>query len=54
MPTLVSRDGVHPSNPQEFAGDYSAEALRTSGYGLRSYLTLMKFAEVVEKAIEAK
>ena len=28
VPTLISRDGVHPSNPQQYANDYSAEGLR--------------------------
>src|SRR5262245_3082638 len=37
VPTLVSRDGVHPSNPQGFR-DYSEKSLRTNGYVLRNYL----------------
>lgn len=49
VPTLISRDGVHPSNPRASAGDYSEEALRTNGYGLRSYLVLLKYAEVVRR-----
>ena len=51
VPTLISRDGVHPSNPQEYAGDYSAEGLRNNGFGLRSYLALLKYAEVIEKVL---
>jgi hypothetical protein len=54
VPTLISRDGVHPSNPQEYAGDYSAEGLRNNGFGLRSYLALLKYAEVIEKALPRK
>ena len=27
VPTLLSRDGVHPSAPERFQGDYSEEAL---------------------------
>jgi len=52
--TLISRDGVHPSNPQKYAGDFSEEALRSNGYGLRSYLTLLKYAEVIEKVLARK
>lgn len=54
VPTLISRDGVHPSNPRNYAGDYSAEGLRNNGFGLRSYLALMKYAEVIEKVLPKK
>ncbi|MGI8603050.1 MAG: SGNH/GDSL hydrolase family protein [Verrucomicrobiales bacterium] len=47
VPTLIARDGVHPSNPEKYAGDFSEEALRTSGYALRNYLTLVTYAKVV-------
>jgi lysophospholipase L1-like esterase len=49
VPTLISRDGVHPSNSSRFSNDFSDEALRTNGFGLRNYLTLMSYAAVVEK-----
>ena len=48
VPTLLSRDGVHPSAPERFQGDYSEEALRSHGYNLRNYLVLMAYAEVLE------
>lgn len=48
VPTLLARDGVHPSNPAKYQDDYSAEGLRCSGYVLRNYLALMKYAEVLE------
>jgi hypothetical protein len=48
VPTLLSRDGVHPSAPKRFSDDYSDEALKCHGYGLRTYLVLMKYAEVLE------
>jgi hypothetical protein len=51
VPTLLARDGVHPSNPKKYQDDYSAEGLKSCGYALRNYLTLMKYAEVL-KAIE--
>jgi hypothetical protein len=47
VPTLIARDGVHPSNPQKYQSDYSEEALRSSGYSLRNYLTLLRYAEVI-------
>jgi hypothetical protein len=47
VPTLLSRDGVHPSHPRRFQDDYSKEALRSNGYSLRNYLVLMKYAEVL-------
>jgi hypothetical protein len=49
VPTLISRDGVHPSNPAGFAGDYSAEGLKSNGFGLRNYVTLLSYAEVIRQ-----
>ena len=49
VPTLIGRDGVHPSSPQQYRGDFSEAALRSSGYGLRSYLTLLAYAEVLQR-----
>lgn len=49
VPTLIARDGVHPSNPQAFVNDFSEEALRSNGFTLRNYLTLRAYAEVIEK-----
>jgi hypothetical protein len=51
-PTLISGDGVHPSNPSKYS-DWSEDSLRHNGYTLRSYLTLMKYAEVVQNVIKA-
>lgn len=48
VPTLLSRDGVHPSAPTRFRDDYSEEALRSHGYGLRNYLVLLRYAQVVD------
>ncbi|MDQ1327416.1 MAG: hypothetical protein QG641_696 [Candidatus Poribacteria bacterium] len=47
VPTLISRDGVHPSHPVKYRDDYSDEALRSNGYSLRNYLVLLKYAEVI-------
>jgi len=52
VPTLISRDGVHPSYPKKFADDFSEEGLRSSGYTLRSYLVLLGYAEVVREVLE--
>lgn len=51
VPTLISRDGVHPSHPEKYQNDYSEEALNCCGYSLRNYLTLIKYAEVIEKCL---
>jgi len=48
VPTLLSRDGVHPSNPKSCCDDYSQEGLKCCGYSLRNYLVLMKYAEVLQ------
>ena len=53
VPTLLARDGVHPSHPQKYMGDYSEEALSNCGFSLRNYLVLMKYAEVMEKVLTA-
>ena len=45
--TLISGDGVHPSNPARYFKDYSDEALRTSGFGLRTAQALLAYDEVV-------
>lgn len=52
-PTLVSGDGVHPSNPKSHQ-DYSDESLRTNGYVLRNYLTLLTYARVIDEVLERK
>lgn len=51
VPTLLARDGVHPSHPEKYRGDYSEEALNSCGFSLRNYLALMKYAEVVENIL---
>lgn len=49
VPTLLARDGIHPSHPKKYQDDYSEEALKCSGYSLRNYLTLMKYAEALKE-----
>jgi lysophospholipase L1-like esterase len=54
VPTLIARDGVHPSNPKQYRGHYSEEALRNNGFSLRNYLVLRKYAEVIRRVLEPK
>jgi lysophospholipase L1-like esterase len=51
VPTLVSGDGVHPSNPSKFR-DFSEESLRSNGYALRNYLTVIMYAEVIGRVLQ--
>lgn len=51
VPTLISGDGVHPSNPRKYQ-DYSEESLRSNGYLLRNYLTLMIYADVIGNVLK--
>jgi hypothetical protein len=51
VPTLIARDGVHPSNPRQYRG-YSERALRHNGYALRNYLTLLAYAEVIREVLQ--
>jgi lysophospholipase L1-like esterase len=54
VPTLISRDGVHPSNPRKYAGDYSEEGLKSNGFGLRNYVTLTSYSEVIRQVLSPK
>jgi putative heme-binding domain-containing protein len=51
VPTLIARDGVHPSNPSKWHNDFSPEGLRHNGYTLRNYLTLRAYAGVIENIL---
>jgi lysophospholipase L1-like esterase len=51
VPTVVSGDGVHPSNPSKFR-DYSEESLKSNGYLLRNYLTLLMYADVIRQVLQ--
>jgi lysophospholipase L1-like esterase len=53
VPTLIARDGVHPSNPRAYQ-DYSEESLSRNGYALRSYLTLLAYADVIRNVLRPK
>jgi hypothetical protein len=51
VPTLISKDGVHPSNPQQWRSDYTEQGLCRNGNILRSYLTLMAYVEVINVVV---
>ena len=51
VPTSISRDGVHPSNPSAYGSNFSEEALDKNGFNLRNYMTLMASQEVYDLAI---
>ena len=51
--TLISGDGVHPSNPQDFQNDFSDQGLRTNGYTLRNYVVLRDYAKVIRLVFQA-
>lgn len=53
VPTLIARDGVHPSHSKKYRGDYSQEALNCCGFSLLNYLVVLKYAEVIEKVLRA-
>jgi lysophospholipase L1-like esterase len=53
-PTVISRDGVHPSNPRKYNGDYSAEGLRSNGFVLRNWVTLLAYAEVIREVYRVR
>jgi lysophospholipase L1-like esterase len=53
VPTLLSRDGVHPSNPAKF-NDYSPESLSRHGYLLRNYLTVRAYADVIRHVLRSE
>jgi hypothetical protein len=54
VPTLISTDGVHPSNPVKYANDYSAEGLKSNGFVLRNYITMRSYAEVIRRVLAEK
>lgn len=51
VPTLIARDGVHPSFPKAHQ-DYSADSLSKSGYALRNYLTVVAYADVISRVLK--
>jgi hypothetical protein len=54
VPTLISGDGTHPSNPKQWVSDFSEEALSNNGFSLRNYMTIRMYAQVITKVFQAK
>ena len=52
VPTLVSADGTHPSNPKPWQRDFSDDALNHNGFVLRDYMTIRKYAEIIRKVYQ--
>ena len=53
MPTLVAGDGTHPSNPKQWEHDLGADGLRHNGFGLRNYMTVRTYGQVIRKVLRA-
>jgi len=51
VPTLIARDGVHPSNPRDYQ-TYSDRSLSHNGFALRNALTLHHYAEVIRTVLQ--
>jgi hypothetical protein len=52
VPTLIARDGVHPSNVSKWGNDFSADGLSHNGFALRNYLTLVAYSQVISAVLE--
>jgi alpha-galactosidase len=50
VPTLIARDGVHPSNPRAYQ-NYDDEGLKHNGFVLRNYLVLRAYAETIDHVL---
>ena len=53
VPTLISGDGIHPSNPKKWQHDWSDDGLNHNGFTLRNYMTIRMYAQVVRKVFQA-
>ena len=51
VPTLISGDGIHPSNPAGYTNNYGTDALSKCGYDLRNYLSTLALYDVYQKAV---
>lgn len=51
VPTLISRDGVHPSHPLAYRNDYSPQAFSCNGYSLRNVLALEAYASFIRNVL---
>jgi lysophospholipase L1-like esterase len=53
VPTLIARDGIHPSNPAKWRRDYTADGLKHNGFELRNYLTLNAYDLILQRVLSA-
>ena len=53
LPTLIARDGVHPSNSKAHQ-DFSDDSLSKNGFALRNYLTVIAYADVIRQVLRAE
>ena len=51
MTTLISGDGIHPSNPSAYTNNFGATALSKCGYDLRNYVSLLGVYNTYEAVI---
>ena len=51
VPTLIARDGVHPSNPSDYP-QFTQHDLDRNGYSLRNALTLQAYAAVIRHVLQ--
>ena len=51
VPTLIARDGIHPSNWSGGRNSFAESSLDTNGFTLRNYMTLMATKEVYDKVV---
>ena len=51
VPTLIARDGIHPSNPQDYQ-EYSQRGRNHNGYLLRNAMTLRTYAAVIRRVLQ--
>ena len=52
VPTLMARDGLHPSNWSAGGSAFDQSSLNTNGFTLRNYMTLMAVQEVFDMVID--
>jgi len=54
VPTLIARDGIHPSNSSPHRNDWTDEGLRCNGFCLRNYLTLKQWYAIYRNVLAAE
>ncbi len=53
VPSLISADGVHPSNPKAWS-DFSKQSLEHNGFNLRTDLTVRAYADVIRQVLSRR